>query len=183
MAGGPQAALTLSGQWGHSRRLGWQGWRGEQHRAWLGAAGAGPGDSLLYLCLSNRGAAKEEMENVGSADLKDLLQSSKSLWVYLLPAMRCILLSQFRPDEPFASKSWVTPGIKTSSCMWASTSGEWQWQRENFFISKSCFLMKLLDTSREYRKWDSIRSASLRSTGVKSPSVETSLASLKLTRS
>lgn len=57
--------------------------------------------------------------------------------------------------------------------MWVSLLGERQ--RENLFISKSCFIMKLLDTGREHRKPDSICSALLRSTDVEAPSAEISL--------
>lgn len=50
-------------------------------------------------------------------------------------------------------------------------------------ISHSCFLLKLLDTGREYRQQDGICSASLQSTGVESLAAETFLALLKFTRS
>lgn len=43
--GGPQAALTLSGQRGHSWFLGWWGWREDRHRAQLGTALARRGGS------------------------------------------------------------------------------------------------------------------------------------------
>lgn len=60
------------------------------------------GDLHLDLCLSNRRLSKEGLENVGSANLEVLLQSSRSLWIYPSPAMRCLLLSQHRSNETFA---------------------------------------------------------------------------------